>query len=149
MKTGGSTLKTVIDKWVRHSTRFSESSSVRDHTIKEIPIEKVVVRGRFGLGDSFWFSTCRHPIARSKSHYFHCLRAAHIFLDQNRQPPKNSCGATALKGFEFFLETSRLVHDYQWSFIGHSHENAMQVVFHCCYVLFHFQKCECVHLIPS
>ena len=132
MKTGGSTLKTIIDKWVVHSNLAHAPQSERDYVTKEIPMDRVVVRSYNNkrTGDSFWFSTCRHPLARTISHFHHCLRSTHGFTRQGRKPPVTSCGALALNGgFEKFVEESELVHDYQWSFIQNNLVTPQQVDF--------------------
>eukprot|EP00750_Incisomonas_marina_P001928 INCI11828.1.p1 GENE.INCI11828.1~~INCI11828.1.p1 ORF type:complete len:469 (-),score=62.55 INCI11828.1:1436-2842(-) len=131
MKTGGSTLNTVLDKWVAHSGALSSISNREgDYVVKEIPMHHYVVRssGNNLTSDAFWLSSCRHPVQRSISHYFHCLRSARVFTSTGQPPPPTSCGAHALLGPEYFFEHSSVVHDYQWSFMHNNLLSPKQAV---------------------
>lgn len=130
MKTGGSTLNTVLDKWVAHSGALdSISNRESDYVVKEIPMHHYVVRGSGSslTTDAFWLSSCRHPIRRTISHYFHCLRSARVFTSKGLSPPPTSCGAHALMGPEYFFAQSSLAHDYQWSFMHNNLVSPQQV----------------------
>eukprot|EP00750_Incisomonas_marina_P020477 INCI4037.1.p1 GENE.INCI4037.1~~INCI4037.1.p1 ORF type:complete len:1327 (+),score=151.21 INCI4037.1:1629-5609(+) len=126
MKTGSSTLKTILNKWVVsrtkgvHATPHRQGGRSKCHAghfclvVEEQPLSRLAIRGGVGVATGherefpslvepgfFWVTTVRHPVARAKSYFEHSLRNALRCLvrsDDNLLQHGNGskCGASHL-----------------------------------------------------